>query len=103
MPEDTKYAPVPFIFGSRGMVARPITDQTPPETYLNLDGALEREENAMSSAYGTVILNRDPDNTVSGVNYYLPNPIVSLSRLVNTTNSFRYAADNLGFLYRRVR
>lgn len=102
MPQDTKYGPVEFVFASRGIVARYIQDQAPPQTYLNLDGALEREENSLSSAYGTSIITRDPDNTVGGVNYYLPNPIVSLSRLVNTSNSFRYAADNLGFLYRRV-
>ena len=102
MPKDTTYQSLPFVFASRGIVARFIQDQAPPQTYLNLDGALEREENSMSSTYGTVIINRDPDGTSGGVNYLLPNNLVSLSRLVNTTNSFRYAADVAGLLYRRM-
>lgn len=102
MPQDTKYASVSYVFNSRGLIARSAQDQPPQYTYLNLDGALEREESAMSSTYGSVIINRDPDGTVGGVNYLLPNPIVSLSRLVNISNTFRYAADDQGFLYRRL-
>jgi len=103
MPQDTKYQSVEYLFQSRGIIARYITDRAPEFTYLNLDGALEREESALSSTYGTQIINRSPDGTVGGQNFYLPNPIVSLSRLVNSANgnTWRYAADDQGFLYRR--
>ena len=104
MAQDTQYASVTFLFESKGVIARDITDQTPPASYLNLDGALEREERAMSSTYGTTIINRDPDGTVGGVNRFLPNPLVTLSRLYSaqTGNAYRYAGDDHGILYRRA-
>jgi hypothetical protein len=103
MAADTTYASVTFLFESKGIIARDITDQTPPSSYLNLDGALEREERAMSSTYGTVIINRAP-NAGPGINYFLPYPIVSLSRLYSaaTGASYRYASDDHGLLYRRA-
>ena len=104
MSQDTQYVPVEYVFKSVGVVARFIQDQAPVYSYLNLDGALEREEESMSSTYGTRMITRDPDGTVGGVNYLLPNPIVALSRLVNKSNgnSWRYAADDQGLLYRRA-
>ena len=104
MPQDTKYESITYLFQSKGLVARFIQDRVPEYAYLNLDGALERDENAMSSTYGTVIVDRDPDGTSGGINYYFPNNLVSLSRLVNKSNgnSWRYAADNQGLLYRRM-
>src|ERR1039458_1998883 len=102
MAADTTYESISLIFESRGIVARPIVDQTPQHSYLNLDGALEREENSLSSTYGTVIINRSAGSP--GLNFFLPNPIVTLSRLysVQTGNAYRYAGDDHGILYRRA-
>jgi hypothetical protein len=102
MAADTTYESIEFIFRSKGVVARPIVDRAPENTYLNLDGALEREEESLSSTYGTVIINRTAGSP--GLNFFLPNPIVTLSRLYSaqTGNAYRYAGDDHGILYRRA-
>jgi len=103
MPPDTIYTPVPFIFVSRGLTARNIPDQPPDGTYLNLDSAEEREESAMSSRFGSQIVNRDPEisSMFSGVNYYLPSEINTLTRLKSSSSTWRYAGDVEGNLWRR--
>lgn len=101
---DTTYQPLSWIFTSKGIIARWATDRTPDGTYLNLSDAEERQENAMSSRYGSIIINRDPNGTPGGINYFLPNPIITITRLAQkaTNSSWRYAGDTTGILWRRA-
>ena len=101
MAQDTTYRPVPYIFKSKGLIARNIVDQCPEYTYLQLLNCLEREEDAMSSRYGTTIINRDPAGTGTN-NYYFTQPITSLSRLTYQGNAYRYAGLADGSLWRRA-
>ncbi len=101
MAQDTVYVATPFVYKSQGLIARTQTDQAPELCYLNLLNMQEREENSYSSRYGIVIVNRDPDGTVNGQNYYFANPITSLARMLYQGNIWRYAADSAGKLYRR--
>ena len=102
MATDTAYAAVPFVYKSQGLIARIQTDQAPELYYLNLMNCQERAEDSYSSRYGTVIVNRDPNGTVGGVNYYFTNPITSLARMVYQGTAWRYAGDSAGNLYRRT-
>lgn len=102
MPKDPLYSPAPFIYKSRGLSARPATDQVPPDAYLNLMNCQERQENSMSSRFGTVIINRDPDGTVGGQNYFFSSPVTSLGRMLYQGNTWRYAGIQGGQLYRRA-
>lgn len=98
---DAAYKPIEYIFKSRGLIARNIYDQAPEYTYLDMLNCLEREENSMSSRFGTQIINRDPAGT--GVNnYYFASPVTTLSRLVFQGNSYRYAGLGNGTLQRRA-
>lgn len=101
---DVAYTPIDFIYKSTGLVARPITDQAPEHSYLNMMNCLEREENAMSSRYGTIIINRNPNSTTAGnpQNYLFAAPIITLARLLYQQNSWRYAVSTDGGLYRRA-
>jgi len=99
MAQDTSYAPVSFLYQSHGLTARAIADQPPPNTYLDLLNCLERAENIMSSRYGTVIINRDPLGFGTS-NYPFLNAINSMSRLSYKGQSWRYAGDTGGILYR---
>lgn len=101
MAQDITYRPVPYIFKSRGLIARDIVDQCPEYTYLQLLNCLEREENSMSSRYGTTIINRDPVGTGTS-NYYFANPVTSLSRLTYQGNAYRYAGLSDGTLWRHT-
>ncbi len=100
MPE-THYQPIPYVFTSKGISARMAVDRVPPGGYLNLQGCYERQEDAMSSRYGSRIINRDPDEAGSGVNYYFPDPVQTISRLKYNSNTYRYAGAG-DTLYRRV-
>lgn len=98
--QDTKYAPQTVIYRSRGLIARPVTDQPPPESYLDLLNALEREENSMSSRYGTVVINRDPVGY--GIqNYAFAAAGRALARLAYLGSSYRYVGLADGTLQRR--
>lgn len=101
MAQDTQYGPIPFVYRSLGVIARDITDQAPEYTYLNLLNCLEREENAMSSRYGTTIINRDPTGTGTS-NYYFTSPVTTISRLTYQSNAWRYAGLSDGTLWRRA-
>src|ERR1700734_1111284 len=100
MTQDTTYAPIPIIYKSRGLIARTVTDQAPPNFYLNMMNCLEREEEAMSSRYGVSMITRDPNGTIAGVNYPLPAPINSLARLTYQGTPHRYAGLTNGELFR---
>lgn len=101
MSQDTAYKPVETLYESRGLIARDVPDECPPNTFLNLMNCYERAENAMSSRYGTQLINRDPAG-VGVANYLFSFPIVSLARMTYKANSYRYAADTDGELYRRA-
>ncbi len=98
---DSQYKPQEFIFASKGLSARQASDRLPQGFYINLLGCYEREESAMSARYGNQIVNRDSNGTGSGVNYFLPSPIQTLSRLKYNAATYRYAGSG-DALYRRV-
>src|SRR5579863_855120 len=100
MPPDNEYNSVPFIYKSAGLVARSILDQAPPFTYLDNLNCLEREENAMSSRFGSTIINRDPTG-VGTNNYYFSSPVVSLAKLAYQSTAARYAGLSNGTLQYR--
>lgn len=103
MAAETKYKSVGMIMRSRGLMARPATDQPPSENfYLNMDGALEREEASCSTRYGSTIINRSPNGTIGGTNNFLPSEPVILARLKGLYGATaRYAALADGTLWRR--
>jgi hypothetical protein len=100
MPE-TQYKPIPYLFSSKGLAARQATDRLPQGFYLNLKGCYERAEDSMGSRYGSQIINRDPDNTGEGTNWFLPNPVQTITRLKYNSATYRYAGSGES-LYRRV-
>lgn len=102
MSQDTQYKSLPILFKSRGIVARPIIDRAPEHTYLNLDNLEEREEDALSSRYGSIIINRDPDGTPNGKNYLLPFKPTTLTRLKSLSGAVYRYANSGRWLYRRV-
>lgn len=106
MAQDTRYEPVSYIYKSRGLIARNIQDQQPEFSYLNMLNCLERDENSMSSRYGTVIINRDPIGAGTSVNYYFPAAVMTIAKLNYNANgtpvAYRYAGLANGTLYRKT-
>ena len=94
------YKPVSYIYRSKGLAARNIYDECPEYSYIDILNCLEREENAMSSRYGTQIINRDPVGTGTS-NYYFTHPVTSLARLNYQSGAWRYAGLSDGSLWRR--
>lgn len=91
-----EYATYPFMFASKGIIARYVDDRAPEGTYLNLDSLEEIEENGLGSRLGSTIVNR----TGSTVNA-LPGPVYSLQKLASLNGlAYRYAGSG-GNLYRR--
>ena len=101
MAQDTKYAPISYVYLDRGLIARDVEDQCPKDTYLNNLNCLSRAENSMSSRYGTIIQNRDPAGTGTN-NYYFTEPVTSLARLNYQSSAWRYAGLEDGSLWRRT-
>jgi hypothetical protein len=100
--QDAKYKPYPYIFQSRGIYARFATDRPPGEGfYLNLTGAEEREEQVLSSRYGSVIINRDPQG-IGVNNYFFASAPSTIARLVSGASSWRYVGLANGTLLRRA-
>ena len=104
MPADPIYRSLPLPLGAgRGIVARPIIDRAPEGTWLSLFNCESREEGALSSRYGSIIVNRDPDGTSNGQNYFLPSQINTITRLKSLNDQqWRYAGTQAGILYRRA-
>lgn len=102
MSQDTIYKSIAMRFASHGIIARDATDTAPQSTYLNLANCEEREENAMSTRYGSQIVSRDPYTLIGlGQNYYFDDPIHTLSRLKYGSATWRYAGSGEN-LYRRA-
>ena len=101
---DPTYKSLPLILAAgRGVIARPIIDRAPEGTWLSLFNCESREEGALSSRYGSIIVNRDPNGTVGGQNYFLPSQIQTITRLKGLNGQqWRYAATQAGILYRRA-
>lgn len=104
---EVTYKAFPLILRSKGIQAKFAPDQPPDGTFwLNLNGALERAETAISSRYGNTIINRDPvaSPSVGTNNYLLPFAPVTLARLLvgSPPTSYRYAGLSDGSLYRRA-
>ena len=99
--KDTNYKAVNLLFKSKGLIARDAIDRCPEHTYLNLDGCLEREENAISTRFGNVLINRDPAGGGTS-NYLLPQAPVTLAYMRALGGAaFRYAVLADGSLWRR--
>jgi hypothetical protein len=98
---DTAYVPVPVIYKSRGLIARDVIDQAPESTFLQYLNILEREENSVSSRFGTQIINRDPVG-VGTSNYWFTEPVTTITRLNYQSSAWRYAGLADGSLWRRA-
>ena len=99
--KDTLYKSVDLLFKSKGLIARDAIDRCPEHTYLNMDGCLEREENAISTRFGNTIINRDPAGTGTS-NYLLPAAPVALAYMRALAGAaYRYAILSDGSMWRR--
>lgn len=101
MPAETSYKSVNYVYRSRGLWARWALDECPEYAYLDLLNCLERGEEEMSSRFGTQIINRDPNGTPSGQNYFFSSPVTNLAKLNYQSGAWRYAGLSDGSLYRR--
>lgn len=99
--KDTTYRAHVILFKSRGLIARDATDRMPESSYLDMDGCYEREENAMSTRYGSTIINRDP--ALPGANYPFTSMPVALGYMRGLGNTpYRYAILADGSVWRRA-
>ena len=98
---DPAYKDYPFIFSSKGIVARKVDDTVSTEEFLNLENCEELAENALSPRLGSKIINQF---TVAGITtlYPLGGSVVGLAKLAGLNGSaWRYAVDSSGKLWRR--
>lgn len=102
MSVEAEYKPISYIYRSRGLYARWALDESPEYSYLDMLNCLERGENEMSSRFGTQIINRDPNGTIGGQNYYFTEPVITLARLNYQNSAYRYAGLSDGSLHRRT-
>lgn len=92
---DAVYKNVNFIFRSKGINARNVTDTLPEGVYLNLQNCEELAENAMSCRLGTIAINQE-----AGVWQLLEAPVHSLAKLSGLGGlAWRYAGGGT-LLYR---
>ncbi len=100
---DTIYKSLPLLMRSKGVIARPIIDRPPESTWLSLYNSFEREEDALSSRYGSSIINRDSSSS----NFFAPSQINTITRLKglnsqtwryyqSAANLYRRAGDSIG-------
>lgn len=98
MPQQQEYKTVSLVFQNHGLVARYAIDRaTDPAMYLNLDNLECRQENALSSRYGTQSITNNGTSSVP-----LPASVHSLGRmkaLAGVVNRFAGAGQ---FLYERT-
>lgn len=92
---DAVYKNVNFIFKSKGINARNVTDTLPEGVYLNLLNCEELAENAMSARLGTTAINQS-----GGIWQLLQGPVHSLAKLSGLGGqAWRYAGGGT-LLYR---
>lgn len=94
--KDPVYTPHVILLTSKGLIARDAIDRCPEGTFLDMEGALERQENTISTRYGYKIINREPDTSTSPANYlftYEPVAIASMRRLDGVTCRYVFLAD----------
>jgi len=96
---NSQYEGKPFIYNSRGLDARHAPDRVPEGYYINFLNMFEREESAVSSRYGTQIINRDAAG-VGTNNYFFSAPVTSLARFLYQGSAWRYAGTGDGNLWR---
>jgi hypothetical protein len=96
---DASYKDWPFIFSSRGIVARKVDDTASPTEYLNMDNVEELFENALSQRLGTTILNGSGLGQAASALDGTVNTLAKLGGLNGA--SWRYAGTSTGKLYRR--
>jgi hypothetical protein len=96
---DQHYQDYPQILQSKGAVARYPFDRCPESTYLNLQNIEPRQEGALSSRLGHVVItnNNTSNQPLSGGNVHT----LSKLRGLASTNNYRYAGCGTN-LYRRV-
>ena len=102
MPENP-YKPYQLLISPfKGLFARESLDRVPSGGFLNLSGCLEREEHAISTRYGSVLINRDA-HLAGTSNYFFTRAPVVLARLrALGGNTYRYAVLADGSLWRRA-
>ena len=98
---DTSYKPLPYLYKSVGLHAREAYDRCPEYSYIFLMNGLERDEESMSSRFGYLIVNRDPDGTPGGQNYFFNFPITSIAKMYFQGNPQRYVGLGDGSLWQR--
>lgn len=98
---DTSYKPLPYLYKSIGLHAREAYDRCPEYSYIFLMNGLERDEESLSSRYGYLIVNRDPDGTPSGQNYFFNYPVTSIAKMYFQGNPQRYVGLADGSLWQR--
>jgi hypothetical protein len=100
MAEETQYLDIPYLYRSRGLVAREEIDRCPEYAYLDLLNCLERDEESMSSRYGTIIVNRDAVGAGTA-NHFFSSPVTTIARLNYQASAQRYAGLADGTLWTR--
>ena len=95
---DSTYKDFPYIFTSKGLVARFPFDRCPESTYINLQNLEVRQENALSSRLGRAPVTYDgvSNYPLADTNIHTLGYMRGLGGLI-----FRYAGANQN-LYRRV-
>lgn len=96
MPDQT-YQTFDYELRDKGIVARFLKDDAPPDSYLNLDGWEVRQENSLSSRLGPAMITTNGTNNtpLTDLNVH------TLRRNKGIGNTWRYAGAGLN-LYRRT-
>lgn len=109
MAENNNYLAKPFIYSSKGLDARHAPDRVPEGYFIQWLNGFERQEDTLSSRYGTMIINRQPPE-FGNRNFYFPTFVTSLAKLsLNQVSGgpfelqqiWRYAGLADGTLWRR--
>src|SRR3984885_11139320 len=97
---DQPYKNYPFIFQSKGIVARPVEDTVSVEEFLNLDACEELAEGAFGQKLGSVLVNAQ--GGLGQPVYPLSGKVVSCGKLSGLFGSaWRYCVTADGKLWRR--
>lgn len=94
---DQNYQLFEYGLHNKGIVARFITDDAPPESYLNLDGWESRQENSISSRLGPMMITTNGTNNTP----LTDTNVHTLRRLKGISQTWRYAGAGAN-LYRRA-